>query len=136
MISNPIKGTVYVPVEGTPWANSKEVFYTYNVQDPRLNKLWNFHPYDCGLSTTMEANLIFFAADKHAAKHRLKNMLEWYIKNNQDDPNEKMNVAFRTEQRKREKVQHWLDNWEKVKVVEVPMNQFFKVGWAGNDTIL
>ncbi|URG13776.1 hypothetical protein [Acinetobacter phage vB_AbaS_TCUP2199] len=136
MISNPIKGTVYTPIKDTPWFSSKDVFYTYTNQRPEAIKAWNFQPYDCGLSKYMEANLLFFASDEHWAKNLLKDMLLWYVKNNPDDPNERMNVAMRTQQWKREKVQEWLDNWEKVKVVEVPMNQFFIVGWAGNDTLL
>ena len=136
MISNPIKGYKYTPIPNTPWFSTEEIFYTYFNKPDTFLKAWNFQPYDSNLSKTMESNLLFFAPDKVSALHRLNNMLQWYVKNNPDDPNESFNTAMRTSQWKREKVQLWLDNWEKVKVVEVPMTQFFIVGWAGNDTIL
>ncbi|WGH24439.1 hypothetical protein EAb13_CDS0021 [Acinetobacter phage EAb13] len=123
------------PVTGNKLSTGEEIKFTYVNQRPEAIKAWNFQPHDCGLSNHMEANLLFFASDQHLALRRLKEMLEWYVNNNSETMRSYTDAWTRPNWR-RAKVQSWLDNWEKVKVVEVPMNQFFKVGWAANDTIL
>lgn len=131
MISNPITGITY-DEDGRP------TYVEYTHQKAFSKKAFNFQPADCGLSVTREANLLFFALNEKHALERLKRMLEWYLKNNQPEPNSSINHEYSEYWRinRVKKVQHWLDNWHKVKVVEVPLDQFFKVGWAGNDTLI
>lgn len=130
MISNPIQGTIYND-DGCP----EYVKHTH--QKVFSKKAFNFQPADCGLSKTREANLLFFALSEEHALERLKRMLEWYIKNNQPPKTVDHHNQHSEHLRglKVAKVQYWLANWDKVIVVEVPLDQFFKVGWANNDTI-
>ena len=132
MISNPIDGTVYNE-------DGSHAYVKYKYQKAFSKKAFNFQPKDCGLSDTREANLLFFALNETHALARLKRMLEWYLANNQNDPrgiNGSNEHSEYWKKHRQSKVKHWLDNWDKVKVVEVPLDQFFIVGWAGNDTML
>lgn len=131
MISNPIKGVV-LDNEGY----RKDTYY--KISPVFSKKAYNFQPADCGLSQTREANLLFFAVNESHALARLKRMLEWYIGNNRLAYTEDKNSDFLNSltYHRLSKVQHWLDNWDKVKVIEVPLDQFFLVGWAGNDTLI
>lgn len=133
MISNPIQGTIY-DKDGCP----QYVKFTYSKAFAK--KAFNFQPADCGLSSSREANLLFFALNEKHALKRLKKMLEWYLENNPDDPRLEFKphelVTQGRTRLKRKYAKHWLDNWDKVKVVEVSLDQFFKVGWADNDTML
>lgn len=90
-------------------------------------KLYHFSPYDNGLSSTMECNIIFLANDEKHALDVLKRMLEFRIARltkesggNPGDANEYLKAL----------------KDGRVKIYEAPSNQFYKVGWAENDTIL
>lgn len=132
MISNPVQGTIYNE-------DGSHEYVQHKYQKVFSKKAFNFQPKDCGLSDTREANLLFFALNQTHALGRLKRMLEWYLANNQNDPRGVSGSNEHTEywkQQRQSKVKHWLENWDKVKVVEVPLDQFFIIGWADNDTIL
>ena len=118
MISNPIQGGYFCPAE------KRMMYLKYKYNPIFSKKAYNFQPADCGLSSSREANLLFFAMTETHALKRLKLMFEWYLENNLSREN------------RRKQVQHWLDNFDKIHVVEVPLNQFFLVGWAENDTLL
>jgi len=93
-------------------------------------KLYHFSPYDNGLSSIMECNIIFLANDEKHALDVLKRMLKFRL-----TINEKYKSS---NSRNSECANEYLKAIEggRAKVSLAPVNQFYQVGWAENDTIL
>jgi hypothetical protein len=102
--------------------------------------LYHFSPYDNGLTTYMECNVIFFANDEKHGLDILKRMLNFRIKVSNEYKSESAHAEMYKEEniRKAEKAQSWIDAIDagKIKLSLVNRDQFFKVTWASNDTIL
>jgi len=114
MISNPIKLFV---------SGNNEEEFTYEGG----KHLYHFSPKQCGLSNTMEMNLIFFANNGKHALDVLERMFKFCIKCRKT-----YNNLYGTPI---ERFQHLLDNKEKWIVTLAPIDQMFIVGWASNKTI-
>jgi hypothetical protein len=103
------------------------------------SKLYHFSPHDNNLSNTFENNLVFFADNEIHAKDVLKRMFKFAIEcNNTQIEYHKTQYHqdyfdWRGDTTKR--FQGYLDNLDKIKVPEAPINQFYIVGWASNDNI-
>lgn len=97
--------------------------------------LYHFSPNFSGLSETMEMNLIFFADDINHAKEVLERMMLFALKCFNIDyvPDHPELAGKRTYDQ--EKFIGLLDNKDKWVIIPIETNQFFKVGWASNDTI-
>lgn len=101
---------------------------------------YHFSPYESGLSTTMEMNILFFANSIVHAKDVLKRMLEFgiaaMVKYDKTDA-----ISIHTEEFKSKnkyKIMEYealINNIDKWKIIPVNCNQIFKVSWACNDTI-
>lgn len=128
MITNPVK------IFRTGGDSKDQVFFTY----AGGSKLFHFCPYDNGLSTTLEENLVFFADSEEQAMNTLIEMFNFC----KEALEHRLSIGyFYLELQYKEKlkrVNFYLDaiSQNKVKLTEAPMNQFYQVGWASNDTIL
>jgi hypothetical protein len=125
MISNPIS---FHTGSGT----NKEFTYEGG------NKMYHFSPKENGFTKTMENNMAFFANDEEHAKEVLGKMLKFSIEcskayqehcDNSSTFNPKRDMLGRLEL--------YLQKLEanELKISEAPMNQFYMVPWACNDTI-
>ena len=100
-----------------------------------------FSSKDNGLSDHRHCEVIFFAHCIEDAKDILKRMFQHQI----DCSNQYLSVAnptnrhydFYKDQNENNvsKWQRYLDALDDIELIEVPTNQFYKVGWADNDTI-
>jgi len=109
--------------------------------------LYHFSPHDNGLSTSMDTNVVFFANNDNHALDVLRRMLEFRLsvikerlkydksKTYKDAVDEMLIERHEyCESRTFKYLQAVVEG--KVKLTLAPGNQFFKVGWADNDTIL
>jgi len=92
-------------------------------------KLYHFSPYDNGLSSSMECNIIFLANDEKHALDVLKRMLKFRLAIDEKYKSSCGNPGDANEYLKA--IEAGL-----AKVSLAPVNQFYRVGWAENDTIL
>lgn len=122
MLSNPV--TVFV-------SGNEQKYFKYEGGE----KLWHFSPRQCGLSTTMNTNVVFFADDGKHALDVLTRMFQFMIdgysvkyksQNIKMDERRDRNLSYM------EKI---LSNKDKWIITLAPTDQFYKVGWASNDTI-
>jgi hypothetical protein len=131
MISNPCR--FYI-------SDGKEKSFTHEGG----KHLFHFSPYDNKLSISMEMNIVFFANSEEHGLDILKRMFEFmidckieYLKNE----NESKSVhASEFERRAKNDCNRAVEiikaiDSGMVRLEKVPMNQFFKVGWALNDTL-
>jgi hypothetical protein len=109
------------------------------------SNLYHFSPHDNDLTISMECNIMFFANDEKHALDVLKRMLNFRIAVSKKYNSDKMNTGsvhseyyIDESTRKAEKAQSWVDAIDagKIKLSLAPKDQFFKVTWASNDTIL
>lgn len=101
-------------------------------------KLFNWSPYDSGLSTSMESNVIFFANDAEHARDILRRLFEFWIRCNEKYVKHKSKEDDRHGVIDRAKTEisvlsRYMENIDKMVVREAPTNQLFKVAWASND---
>lgn len=132
MISNPVN--FYLNS-----ATDRDAVFTYEGG----TKLYHFSPYDNNLSNSLENNVIFFANDEKHAKDILLRMFKFVVdiqvlkasnhKIKKYDPHSLEFSELATKTAKR--FQEYIDKLDLIKVTEAPMNQFYKVGWACNDTL-
>lgn len=131
MISNPV--TQYAGV-----GNRREFTYEGGT------KLFHFSPHDNKLSETLENNVVFFANDEEHALDVLERMftfmMECALGEEESYTNKRVAHAkeFQTSAGRRYvKFEGYLKALKKgkLKVSEAPTNQFYKVGWASNDTL-
>lgn len=110
MITNPAK--VY--------KGNVEQLFTYEGG----STLYHFCPYDHGLSSTFEFNIIFLANDDSHARSVLDRLLVFYLAN--------------CGPRRIRMFQDWLRATRsgEVSPTLAPTNQVYEVGWADNDTLL
>lgn len=97
--------------------------------------LYHFSPIANKLSEHMDCNIIFFANDEKHALDVLQRMFKFALECiSQYEQNK--DATDRSVHRK-DKFQKFLKASEanKIKVSLAPTNQFFKVGWADNDTL-
>lgn len=106
------------------------------------NKLFHFSPRDNNLSNSMENNIILFADNKNQAKKILKDMCEFIIKTEkialEKYSNSKWIHSKEFAQNANSTVSRfslYLNNIDRIKIVEAPMNQIYVVGWADNDEL-
>ncbi len=99
------------------------------------SKLFNFSPYDSGLSTSMEMNLLFHADDEAHAEGVLERMIQFALettKRYEQSCGTASNWANRYRVGRYTKL---LANKDKWVFTEVGDTQMFLVGWAENETI-
>lgn len=131
MLSNPVN----------PFINGNDTKpFTYNHQTD-IPRAYHFSSKDNGLSDHRHCEVIFFAHCIEDAKDILKRMFQHQI----DCSNQYLSVAnptnrhydFYKDQNENNvsKWQRYLDALDDIELIEVPTNQFYKVGWADNDTI-
>ena len=111
--------------------------------------LYHFCPYDCGLSSSMEDNVVFFADSEQDALRVLKAAWEFGLakcaeyEEYQKTRERKYKLVTVAEETILERTKHTVDKLHRylhalqvgrVKVTKAPVNQFYVVGWAGNDT--
>lgn len=124
-ISNPCKWFA----TGGSWGDQKEFHY-----EPG-SKLFHFSPHDSGLSKTLECNIVMFANDVAHATQIVEDMLKFRIeclKQYAKANGKKYSAPFHRDGY----TEMLLANKSKWVIVEAPMNQIYKIGWADNDTIL
>lgn len=132
MISNPCR---YFATGGNA---SDQKDFTYEGG----SKLYHFSPTDSGIWRGHHSmNVVFFANDLEHAKDILRRMLNFRIECGKEYLMSKGGGIHREEFenncRERMKMAYEvIENEEKWLIVEAPMNQFYTVGWASNDTIL
>jgi hypothetical protein len=111
------------------------------------SSLFHFSPRANGLSSYMDCNVAFFADDETHALDILRRMFQFVVdcniayngRYNEADRETYTNLASRL--RENDAIISKFNEWIKaldagtVKVELAPINQFFKVGWADNDTI-
>lgn len=102
--------------------------------------LFNWCPYDSGLSTSMESNVIFFANDVDHARDVLRRLFEFWIECNdlyvKDKQRDQDRHSLRGNRESETRVlNRYLENIDQMKFKAVPTNQFFKVSWASNDDL-
>ena len=106
--------------------------------------LFHFSPYDNGLRNDFSCNVIFFANDPEHARDVLKRMLQFRInvaKKYIDGLNlsrhhaEEFHTRVKVAVSECKKYLKALDEG-KIKLSLAPVNQFYRVGWGDNDTIL
>lgn len=120
MISNPIKFFV---------TGSEQKSFEY--EGGKI--LFHFSPYDNGLSNTFEDNVVFFANDEKHAINVFKRMLKFGIQCSRErGPGSSGYSSYR-----KKRFEAYIDalNSGKIKLTKAPMNQFYIVGWASNDTL-
>lgn len=100
--------------------------------------LYNFQPADCGLSTSRELNVLFFADSEKHAKAVIKRMLKFALgcsKEYQAYGEATKGHKFYSRHAYLEKsYEHLLANQDKWVVSLAPTDQVFNVSWACNDT--
>lgn len=110
------------------------------------SKLFHFSPYDNGLKDSMGCNVVFFADNHGHALDVLKRMFKFrlecaakYIAHNKDEKYSSHTAEFIEDAKKdRKETAKYLTAIEqnKIKLAIAPQTQFYKIGWASNDTIL
>jgi len=111
---------------------NRRLKYTH---EPKGDRLWHFSPNQCGLSNSMEMNIMFFSGNGKEALEDVHKMLLFMV-----EPPER-DIAFshpelvQRNSWETEYVENLIANKDKWIVTLVPKNQFFKVGWASNDTV-
>ena len=131
MISNPIKHFV---------TGSTEKTFTYEGG----SKLFHFSPYDNNLSKYLGCNVIFFADSEEHGLDVLKRMFQFsidckaqYMQYQSGNKNAHWEEFSERAENAMAEFKSYLDaiNEGKVKLSIAPVNQFYKVGWASNDTL-
>lgn len=102
--------------------------------------LYHFSPYDNGLSRSLECNIVFFANDEQHAFKVLERMFRFvvschrkqirYYKKNPADHSVLTDQSFKRFSGYLKALQEG-----KITITKAPTNQFYKVGWASNDTL-
>ena len=117
-----------------PVANitTRRLKYTY---EPKGDKLWHFSPNQCGLSNSMEMNIMFFSGSGKEALEDVHKMLLFMLETPKRASTFSHPDIVRRNSYETEYVENLIANKDKWIVTLVPRNQFFKVGWASNDTI-
>lgn len=123
------------------------VEFTYGPDDkPECGKyLWHFSPNLNNLSTSMENNIVWFADDVHSAMKILREMFEFRLEcaRKQSDYYRRKSANPHAEEFY-DNQKYVIDMFEgylkaidkkKLIITLAPTNQFFKVGWASNDTV-
>lgn len=100
------------------------------------SKLFQWSPYDSGLSSTMESNVIFFANDEDHARDVLRRMFEFWIDCNERYVGDKAHKNDRhglakNAQDEIKVLRRYLASTESMVINEAPTNQFYKAGWSG-----
>lgn len=111
-------------------------------------RLFNWSPYGSGLSKSMESNVVFFANDVDHARDILRRLFEFWVECNdlyiqsQQKSDKRKRIAVSdyhglSAARAAETgaLRHYLSKMDQMVFTEVPTNQFFKVGWACNDSL-
>lgn len=122
MISNPVNSFVN--------GNESQEF-TYEGGE----NLWHFSPHGSNLSKTMEMNVIFFANGADHAMEVLERMMKHVLKCEGTPYVALHEEVVARRNRKVNQMAYLLDNKDKWLLQLAPTNQFYKVGWASNDTI-
>lgn len=98
--------------------------------------LYHFSPYDNNLSKHMHCNVIFLANSEAHAINVLKRMFEHIIECGEKYLQYKEDIYDITPRRiDRYRTFLRAANEGKIKLTIAPTNQFYKVGWAENDTV-
>lgn len=107
--------------------------------------LWHFSPHDNGLSRTMENNIVWFANTHEDAMRILREMFEFRLKCAMEQEKYYQGneyVIHREEFSSRQAdaiamYRGYLKHMDKGKLTisRAPVNQFYEVGWASNDTL-
>lgn len=121
MISNPVTVHTWNKIEKFTYEGGSQLFH--------------FSPYDNKLSRALECNVIFFAHDKVHAKDVLKRMFEFVIKGLENKSTTHREVLAMHERRYNQ-FKSYLENIDDIKLSMAPTDQFYEVGWAGNDTVI
>ena len=108
------------------------------------SKLFHFSSHDNGLTKNMEVNVIFMADDLGHAENVLARMfafvvaksLQYAAYKDQHDPKDRNLFALQA-RAKANQYSGWLIALaeKNITIKEAPTGQFYKVGWACNDTI-
>jgi len=131
MISNPVKHFI---------SSQREESFTHEGG----STLYHFSPHDNNLTQSMSCNVVFFANSEEHGLDILKRMLQFSIDctaKYMAHINETQGVHWEEFSERAENKLHeyksYIDaiNAGKVKLKLAPMNQFYKVGWADNDTM-
>ena len=115
-------------------ANTAYIGYKPNVGDIRFtheggSNLYHFCATECGLTDTprwIPTNVVFFANSEEHALDILKRYFTAFVDNQNENPRGD-HCGFRPSL-----IQHYLENFDKVKVTLAPTNGFMNVAWAGN----
>jgi hypothetical protein len=94
--------------------------------------LFHWSPYESGLSTSMESNVVFFANSEDHARDVLRRLFEFWVECNETyikTTEDRFNSA------ETEALRHYLTIMDQMKISPAPVNQFYEVGWADNDTL-
>lgn len=99
--------------------------------------LYHFCPYDQGLSKFLDCNVVFFADNDEHAKDVLVRMFEYVessIMKRIDETKDDVSAYIREIP---EDLKRYLEAVRsgRAKPQLAPTNQFYKVGWAANDTL-
>ena len=112
------------------------------------SKLFHFCPADNNLTSHMVCNVIFFANDENHARDVLIRMFEFaidcirkqaeYYISMTKYPETMREFVVIEEDKKYHEFKSYLDAIKdgRARPVPAPTNQFYKVGWAFNDTII
>lgn len=115
------------------WVDGQDQKYTYEGG----SNLYNFQPADCGMSGYREGNLAVWADSPEKAVAEIIKMFEWFLES--ESLATIKTTCETTESLRHHKlktVKSWLDQKEKIKVIEIPRNQMLKISWASNDTFI
>ena len=115
-------------------ANTAYIGYKPNVGDIRFtheggSNLYHFCANECGLTEKHynPTNVVFFANSEEHALEILKRFFTEYLKYYEENTYSLYTDHIRA------LIQHYLENFDKVRVTLAPKNGFMNVAWAGND---
>lgn len=91
--------------------------------------LYHFSPYDSGLSSTLEMNIMFGANGPQHAISVVQRMLEFCLDCIEKYPEGSGNPSHERS------CLHLLDSKDSWVIVKAPTNQVYKIGWADNDRV-
>jgi len=97
--------------------------------------LYHVSPHDSeieGYEANMSFNLVFFANDEKHAKSIFESMLKYVIEKLSSKFSKNLDIS-NMYTNKLTRARNFHKNIDKFKFVLAPTNQFYKVGWAGND---
>jgi len=98
--------------------------------------LYHFCPHDNGLSNVFDTNIVFFANSEQHAMKVLQDMFEFVISCFKEHLNNKPSNSHITQKRMTRYATYLTALRKgKIRLEKAPTNQFYKVGWAENDTI-